>query len=268
MKNLFKATCALTVLAFATQAVAQVTLYENEGFRGRSFTTERQIRNFAQSGFNDRASSVQVVGGRWEVCEDIRFRGRCIVLRPGRYPSLSSMGMNDRLSSVREINRSARVDEDRFAPMPDPFYDSRRRNGERLYEADVTSVRAVVATPEQRCWVERERVGQDRSGSNVPAAIAGALIGGVLGHQVGGGSGRDIATAGGAVAGAVVGSRMGPDGQGGRTQDVQRCATAPSQQPDYWDVTYTFRGREHQIQMTEAPGSSVTVNRQGEPRSR
>jgi len=268
MKHLLKTTFAVVMLALATQAVAQVTLFENEYFRGRSFTTERQVGNFNRAGFNDRASSVQVVGGRWEVCEDVRFRGRCIVLRPGRYPSLSAMGMNDRLSSVREIDRNTRIAENRFAPAPDPFYDSRRRNGERLYDAQVTSVRAVVGTPEQRCWVERERVGQDRGGSNVPAAIAGALIGGVLGHQVGGGSGRDIATAGGAVAGAVVGSRMGPDGQGGRFQDVQRCTTVPSQQPDYWDVTYTFRGRDHRIQVAQAPGPVVTVNRQGEPRNR
>ena len=94
MKHLLKNTLAVAMLALATQAMAQVTLFENEDFRGRSFTTERQIGNFNRAGFNDRASSVQVVGGRWEVCEDVRFRGRCIVLRPGRYPSLSAMGLN------------------------------------------------------------------------------------------------------------------------------------------------------------------------------
>lgn len=267
MKHSLKLAFAMAALAMATQAVAQVTLYEHDNFRGRSFTAERQVMNFERAGFNDRASSVQVVGGRWEVCEDARFRGQCVVLRPGRYPSLAAMGLNDRLSSVREVQRNARVDERRFAPAADPFYDSRRRNGERLYQARVTSARAVVATPEQRCWVERERVVQDRGGANVPAAIAGALIGGILGHQVGGGSGRDIATAGGAVTGAVVGSRM--DGQGGMTQDVQRCANVPNQsQPDYWDVSYSFRGKDHRIQMTEAPGAMVTVNRQGEPRTR
>ena len=121
MKHLLKTAFAVTVLALATQAVAQVALFENEGFRGRSFTTERQIVNFERAGFNDRASSVQVLGGRWEVCEDARFRGRCIVLRPGRYPSLSSMGLNDRLSSVREVDRNVRVAESRYAPAPDPF---------------------------------------------------------------------------------------------------------------------------------------------------
>jgi uncharacterized protein YcfJ len=37
--------------------------------------------------------------------------------------------------------------------------------------------------------------------------------------------------------------------------------------PVYWDVTYTFRGQEHRVQMTTPPGSTVSVNDQGEPRS-
>lgn len=248
---------------------AQVTFYENEGFGGRSFTTDRPVDNFRRDGFNDRASAVEVVGGPWEVCEDVRFSGRCVVLRPGRYPSLAAMGLNDRISSVRSVAPSARVDEQRYAPAPVAAPDYRRRNDERLYEVNVTSVRAVLGTPGQRCWVEREQVVQDRSNANVPGAIAGALIGGILGHQVGGGAGKDLATAGGAVAGAVVGANVGRDGnaQQASTQDVQRCENVPSQaRPQYWDVTYNFRGQEHRIQMTAPPGPTVTVNEQGEPR--
>ena len=52
------------------------------------------------------------------------------------------------------------------------------------------------------------------------------------------------------------------------TQDVQRCESQPSQaQPQYWDVTYTFQGLEHRVQMTASPGSTITVNAQGEPRA-
>jgi len=131
-------------------------------------------------------------------------------------------------------------------------------------------VRAVVGTPEQRCWIEREEVPQDRQKVNIPASIAGAIIGGILGHQVGAGSGQDIATAGGAVAGAAVGANIGRlgGGQQAQTQDVQRCASVPSQtQPDYWDVTYNFRGQEHRMQMTAPPGPTVIVNDRGEPRA-
>jgi uncharacterized protein YcfJ len=247
--------------------MAQVTFYENEGFGGRSFTTNKVVNNFQRSGFNDRASSVVVVGDeRWEVCEDARFNGRCAVLRDGQYPSLSAMGLNNRISSVRVANRNARAEDQRNPNAPVGAGDFRRRNDERLFEANVTSVRAVVGPPEQRCWIEQGQVNQSQGSSNVPGAIVGAQIGGILGHQVGGGSGKDIATAGGVVTGAVVGSRVGGGNQT-QTQDVQRCENIPNQaQPQFWDVTYEFRGQEHRVQMTSPPGQTVTVNGQGEPR--
>ena len=249
---------------------AQVIFYERQGFEGRSFTTEEPVANFSRHGFNDRASSVVVLGERWEVCEDNRFSGRCAVLRPGRYPSLAAMGLNNQISSVRAVSINARVDDHRYAPAPIADYNFHRRSNERLYEANVTSVRAVLGTPEQRCWVEREEVAQERRSVNVPGAIAGAIIGGILGHQVGGGRGQDIATAGGAVAGAAVGAQIGRGGseQTVQTRDVERCDNVPSQaNPDYWDVTYNFRGQTHRMQMTAPPGPTVTVNELGEPRA-
>ncbi len=271
MNAISRTALAVAAVAISTQAIAQVIFYEREGFQGQSFTAENEIRNLERSGFNDRASSVVVLRGRWEVCEDIRFRGQCIVLRPGRYSSLTAMGMNDRVSSVRSVTTNARVDDNRYAPAPVPVYDNRRRNNERLYEANVTSVRAVVGPPEQRCWIDREQIPQDRTSNlNVPGALIGAVLGGVLGHQVGSGSGQTIATVGGAVAGGAVGSQVGrgSGGQQVQTRDVQRCENVPSQaRPDHWDVTYNFRGQEHRIQMTTQPGPTVTVNGQGEPRA-
>jgi uncharacterized protein YcfJ len=110
--------------------------------------------------------------------------------------------------------------------------------------------------------VERQEV---HGNPNVPGAIAGAVIGGVLGHQIGGGHGQDIATAGGAVAGAAIGSNVGRDH--GYGQDVQRCAdVTSSDRPDYWDVTYEFRGAQHRVQLSSPPGATILVNRDGEPR--
>ena len=269
MNHVVNALITLSALTFGAQAAAQVTFYERENFDGRYFSTERQVRSFDRYGFNDRASSAVVLRDRWEVCTDVGFGGRCTVLRAGRYESLSAMGMNDRISSVRKVGNNVRIQDDRYAPPAAPVYDNRRRNNERLYQADVTMVRAVMGPPEQRCWIEREQVpGTERGPSNVPGAIVGALLGGVLGHQVGGGRGQDIATAGGAVAGAAVGANVGRGGSAATTRDVQRCSTTPAQaRPNYWDVAYTFRGVEHHIQMTSPPGRTVTVNRQGEPRA-
>jgi uncharacterized protein YcfJ len=260
MNAILKSALAVAAVAIATQAAAaDVTFYEREGFRGRSFTTDRPVEDFASYGFNNRASSAVIRGGdRWKLCEDAQFN-RCFVLRPGSYPTLRALGMNNLISSARPVV---------VAPAPVAARDYRRGRNERLYEANVTSVRAVVGPPEQRCWVEREQVVQDRGDANVPGAVAGAVIGGILGHQVGGGRGQDLATVGGAVAGAAVGANVGRDGgRQVRTQDVQRCASVPSQaRPDHWDVTYNFRGQEHRVQMTAPPGPTVTVNKRGEPR--
>ena len=267
MKTLFKTLLASSLLACAAQAGAQIVFYEHQDFSGRSITTSKPMDNFTRSGFNDRASSAIVLHDRWEVCNDVYYGGRCVVLRQGRYPSLAAMGLDDRISSTREVHRDARFDDGRYAPeAPQPVYDSRRRGGERLYQASVTSVRAVVGPPTQRCWMEREQV-ENKGSPNVGGALAGALIGGVLGHQVGGGTGRDIATVGGAVVGGAIGSNVGRDNNP-TTRDVQRCTTtANTAKPEFWDVTYNFRGQDHRMQVTTPPGKTITVNAQGEPRA-
>lgn len=263
MKKTLRLAAAIGAIGFAGAASAGITFYEDPGFRGHAFTSTRALVNFDRTGFNDKVSAVDVRGERWEVCEDPRFNGRCVVLRPGRYPSMGAMGLNDKLSSARPIGRNARFDDARYAPVP--VYDPRPQPRERLYEANVTSVRAVVGPPEQRCWVEREQVASDRRSANIPAGIAGAVIGGILGHQVGGGTGKDLATAGGAIGGAVIGANIGRAGS--TTQDVRRCSTVPNDgRPDYWDVSYVYRGVQHRVQMQSPPGATITVNAQGEPR--
>lgn len=256
-------------LILASQAMAQVTFYEGEGFRGRAFTTDRRVGDFARYGFNDRASSAVVDDGRWEVCEYSRFEGRCVVLRRGSYDSLRAMGLDNRISSVRPVgerSRRERYDGEAPVPLAAPDDEFRRRPSERIYEAQVTSVRAVVGPPNQRCWVERQQVSPGGQ-PNVGGAVVGGLIGGILGHQVGKGSGRDAATVGGAVAGAAIGANTGGGSlRGPAYTDVQRCENVSSATPAYWDVTYVFRGIEHRVQMSAPPGQTIPVNGQGEPR--
>src|SRR5258706_1793244 len=79
MQLRFKTALAVSALALATHAMAQVTFYEGEGYRGRAFSTDRQVVDFNRNGFNDRASSVVVDRCRWEVSVDTRFCGHCVV---------------------------------------------------------------------------------------------------------------------------------------------------------------------------------------------
>jgi uncharacterized protein YcfJ len=261
MSKSLLAVVAGAALAVALQANAQVTFYSQEGFRGQSYTVNWTVPNFAYVGYNDRASSAIVDSGDWQVCEDAEFGGRCVVLRPGQYPTLNPWGMNRQVSSLRPVATQA------VAPPPPPpqTYPYYQRYGEQLYTADVIATRAVVGPPEQRCWVEQQQV-QHKSDPNIAGAIIGGVLGGVLGHQIGSGRGNDVATAVGAVGGAAVGSQVGRSTQT-TTQDVQRCAAVPgTEQVQYWDVTYVFNGVTHRAQLSYAPGATITVNAQGEPR--
>ena len=265
MNSTLRPLVGIAAVAFAAHASAQITFYEGEGFRGRTFAANGEVRNFQQTGFNDRASSVVVERGRWEVCEDARFQGRCVVLRRGAYDSLRGMGMENRISSVRRVDDRRQYDNEVPYSLAEPSYEHRRRPDERLREVPITSARAVMGPPEQRCWVERSQVGE-RKDLNVPGAIIGGVLGGILGHQVGGGTGKTVATIGGAVGGGALGANIDRirDPQSG--QDVRRCESVAGQTPQYWDVTYDYAGVQHRVQMSTPPGQTITVNSQGEPR--
>jgi uncharacterized protein YcfJ len=252
----------------ATSAAAQVTFYQRHDFRGRSLTVDHPVRNLMRSDFDDRAQSAIVDSGSWEVCEDVRFGGRCSVLQPGRYDSLAAMGLDDAVASVRPAGHMAQGyggPPPRNAAAPSQYPPPPPARGGRLYNAPVTGVRAVYGPPEQRCWVERQDVPSGTA--NVPGAVIGGLIGGVLGHQVGEGRGNTAATVGGAIAGAAIGGNVNNRAGGTYGRDVQHCAEAPgNEQPDYWDVTYDFHGVEHHVQMTAPPGATIPVDRDGDPR--
>ena len=103
MKRVTLAISGLILALIAGLASAQVTLYDREGLHGRSFTADRAIDNFDNLGFNDRAASAVVQRGVWQACEDAYFRGRCVTLRPGEYASLDSVGMGNKISSIRPL---------------------------------------------------------------------------------------------------------------------------------------------------------------------
>jgi len=266
MNNTLKFAVAAAAMGLASQAAfAQVTFYEADGWRGRAYTANSQVRDLSRNGYNDRASSVVVERGQWEVCEDANFRGQCMVLRKGSYESLRGMGLNNRISSVRPVKMRDRYENEAPPPVAQPNYEWRRRPSERIVQVPVSDVRAVVGTPEKRCWVERQQINEP-SRPSAGGVIAGALIGGILGHQVGGGSGRDIATAGGAIAGAAVGNNVA-NRNNTSTRDVQRCENVSNPRPEFWDVSYNYRGVRHQVQMSTPPGNTIAVNaKTGEPR--
>lgn len=90
-------------IAATAAAAADITFFQRDGLRGRSFTADAPIPNFNDLGFNDRASSLVIRSGQWEVCSDADYRGRCVTLVPGDYQTLRSMGLDNAVSSARPI---------------------------------------------------------------------------------------------------------------------------------------------------------------------
>lgn len=76
-----------------------IVLYDEPFFRGRSITVRAPIDNLRLQNFHDRAESVRVLSGTWELCAEPRFR-RCQTVASD-IPQLSSVGLNKKLSSAR-----------------------------------------------------------------------------------------------------------------------------------------------------------------------
>jgi hypothetical protein len=78
-----------------------IMLFGQARFGGRPVSLRGDARTLDDYDFNDQAGSVIINEGRWELCEHADFRGKCIILGPGRYEFLDDM--NNRISSVRRV---------------------------------------------------------------------------------------------------------------------------------------------------------------------
>src|SRR5687768_2058843 len=81
------------------QAQGAIDLFGGPDFRGRSVRIDSNTPNLAQ--FEDRASSLVVHEGTWQLCTRPGYEGRCETFGPGRYPQIA--GLDDRVSSVRRV---------------------------------------------------------------------------------------------------------------------------------------------------------------------
>ncbi|GGY69991.1 beta/gamma crystallin-related protein [Pseudoduganella albidiflava] len=158
MKRLFAA--ATLLASFNLAAAGELALYSQPDFRGAQISVRDTVRNFQDTGFNDRASSATVLSGAWEVCEHKDFGGRCTVLERGEYRDLGHLG--NAISSVRELargddgrrdrrdddrrgwrDRGDRGDRDERRGPPVELYSTRQFGGDRVVLAgDVHSLRS------------------------------------------------------------------------------------------------------------------------------
>lgn len=132
-----------------------------------------------------------------------------------------------------------------------------------------TPIHETVKTPRQQCRnvaVTHRRPVQDEN--RITGSVLGAVAGGVLGHQFGGGRGRDVATVVGALGGGYAGNQVQGSLQDNDTytSTEQRCSTVydKSQKLLGYDVTYKIGDQQGRVRMDHDPGLKIPVDRNGQ----
>ncbi len=105
----------------------------------------------------------------------------------------------------------------------------------------------TIRTPIEECWDEEVPVSRNSDGTL--GAIIGGAAGGILGHQVGAGSGKTAATVGGAIIGTLVGKNLSEEGGTGPAYRVERrCKTRYKERTENRFVGYKnyarYKGHE------------------------
>jgi len=145
----------------------------------------------------------------------------------------------------------------------DNRYDNNRyddnRYDNRFNTARVIDTQPVYASSREECW--NTRTGQyeerhDRGNRIGAGTAAGALIGGVIGHQVDHG----VGTAAGALLGGLAGHEIEKDRGRNDDLDYSNCRTASSDSAiDGYNVRYAYRGQEYVTRMSYDPGPTLRV---------
>ncbi|MBN8712835.1 MAG: glycine zipper 2TM domain-containing protein [Xanthomonadales bacterium] len=129
----------------------------------------------------------------------------------------------------------------------------------------VTPVRESTKVPKQVCSNETvTQAAPSRDEHNLVGTAIGAVAGGLLGNQVGGGKGKTLATVAGAVGGGYAGNRIEENRrQTNTTSSVQQhCETVQVAGPEKivgYDVAYVYNGVTRTVRMDHDPGDRVQV---------
>jgi uncharacterized protein YcfJ len=133
--------------------------------------------------------------------------------------------------------------------------------------ADVVAVKDVtqtITTPREECQdVQVQKQAPVKDEKRIAGTVIGAVAGGVLGNQVGGGRGKTLATVAGAAGGGYAGNQVQKNMQQNDVQTTteKRCKTVnqTSQKLVGYDVTYRLSGREGVVRTTFKPGPTIPV---------
>ncbi len=120
-----------------------------------------------------------------------------------------------------------------------------------------TPVIQQVAVPRQVCTNTQVATQGQKSGAG---ALMGAIAGGTVGNNVGGGSGRTAATMLGVLGGAILGDKV-EGAPAPEVRTVQNCTNQVfyENRTTGYHVVYEFAGKQYSVQMPTDPGPTVRL---------
>ncbi|MBC3954579.1 MULTISPECIES: glycine zipper 2TM domain-containing protein [Pseudomonas] len=138
--------------------------------------------------------------------------------------------------------------------------------------ADVLAVEPInqqIKTPREVCkdvTVTHQAPVKDQH--QIVGSVIGAVAGGLLGNQVGGGNGKKLATVAGAVGGGYAGNKVqeGMQERDTYTTTQNRCTTVNdvSQKVVGYNVKYKLNEKVGQVRMERDPGNQIPVDKNGQ----
>ena len=129
---------------------------------------------------------------------------------------------------------------------------------------NVEELTETINTPREVCEdVPVTRKAPVKDQHKITGTAIGAVVGGLLGNQIGSGSGRKIATVAGAVGGGYAGNKVQGNMQDSDTYTTteRRCHTVTDSHQNVvgYNVTYMIGDQEGTVRMDEKPGSRIPV---------
>lgn len=133
----------------------------------------------------------------------------------------------------------------------------------------VQPVKQTIKTPREVCKevaVTRQAPVKDQH--QIAGTVIGAVAGGLLGNQIGGGTGKKIATVAGAVGGGYAGNKVQENMQNKDTYTTTetRCNTVNdlSEKVVGYDVKYSIGDKVGKVRMDRDPGSQIPLDKNGQ----
>lgn len=128
----------------------------------------------------------------------------------------------------------------------------------------VDPVHSKTNHPKQVCRDETvTHTAPPKDEHRIAGTAIGAVAGGLLGNQIGGGKGKTLATVAGAIGGGYAGNRIEAHQQKGQvTTSVERnCSTVNNTSDKIvgYDVRYEYNGVTRTVRMDHDPGNRVEV---------